>query len=119
MASGTVACGRMEDQASETMTTSLIDLRAGEAVAAMRQGDITAEAYAGALLDRCKAGEHLNAFISFDPQRVLEAARTADAARESGVALPLLHGLPIPVKDSVNTRDYATTGGTPALRFTL
>jgi mandelamide amidase len=27
-----------------------------------------------------------------------------------------LHGLPIPVKDSVNTADYPTTGGTPALR---
>ena len=27
-----------------------------------------------------------------------------------------LFGLPIPVKDSVNTRDYPTTGGTPALR---
>ena len=27
-----------------------------------------------------------------------------------------LFGLPIPVKDSVNTKDYATTGGTPALR---
>jgi mandelamide amidase len=27
-----------------------------------------------------------------------------------------LHGLPIPVKDSVNTKDYPTTGGTTALR---
>jgi mandelamide amidase len=27
-----------------------------------------------------------------------------------------LHGLPIPVKDSVNTKDYPTTGGTSALK---
>src|SRR5208337_4644700 len=27
-----------------------------------------------------------------------------------------LFGLPIPVKDSVNTRDYATTAGSPGLR---
>ncbi len=116
LVSGTVACGRVADNSSETMNTSLTDLTAGEAVAAMRQGDITAEAYAGALLDRCKAGQHLNAFISFDPQRVLEAARAADTRRASGALLPLLHGLPIPVKDSVNTEEYATTGGTPALR---
>jgi len=116
LASGAAACGKVEDDTSEAMTTSLIDLSATDAAAALRQGDITAEAYASALLDRCKAGEHLNAFISFDPQRVLQAARVADIKRSSGAALPPLHGLPIPVKDSVNTRDYPTTGGTNALR---
>jgi mandelamide amidase len=116
LASGTAACGRVENFSSETMTTSLTELTAGEAIAAMRQGDIPAEAYATALLERCEAGKHLNAFISLEPERVLEAARAADTKRASGAVLPPLHGLPIPVKDSVNTRDYATTGGTPALR---
>jgi mandelamide amidase len=116
LASGVAACGRTENESSEAMTSSLIDLSATEAVAAMRQGEISAEAYATALLHRCEAGKHLNAFISFEPERVLIAARAADAKRASGAALAALHGLPIPVKDSVNTSEYPTTGGTPALR---
>ena len=39
-----------------------------------------------------------------------------DALRSSGGALPALAGLPIVVKDNINTRDLPTTGGTPALR---
>ena len=116
LASGAGACSRTEDESSVAMTTPLTDLSATDAVAAMRQGDITAEAYAAALLDRCEAGKHLNAFISFEPERVLEAARAADIRRVSRAMLPPLHGLPIPVKDSVNTKDYPTTGGTTALK---
>tara|TARA_B100000809_G_C15121000_1_gene524292 strand:+ start:1246 stop:2775 length:1530 start_codon:yes stop_codon:yes gene_type:complete len=116
LATGAVSCGTEKDNLGQADMTSLIDLTAGEAVSAMLQGDISAEAYAGALLDRCQSGEHLNAFISFDPARVLEAAKAADASRALGAELPPLHGLPIPIKDSVNTAEYATTGGTRALR---
>ena len=51
-----------------------------------------------------------------EPQRVLEDARARDRERRAGAKPGPLFGLPIPVKDSVNTRDYPTTGGTPALR---
>jgi mandelamide amidase len=47
---------------------------------------------------------------------VLEAARAADKARAAGATLGMLHGLPIPVKDSVNTKDLPTSNGTRALR---
>ncbi len=70
----------------------------------MRQGELLAEDYAAALLQRCEAGEHLNAFITLDPPRVLERARESDRNRASGAELGPLHGLPIPVKDSVNTK---------------
>jgi Asp-tRNA(Asn)/Glu-tRNA(Gln) amidotransferase A subunit family amidase len=46
----------------------------------------------------------------------LEAARAADKARAAGATLGMLHGLPIPVKDSVNTKDLPTSNGTRALR---
>ena len=95
---------------------AMIELSATEAVAAMRGGVFSAESYARALLERCAAGRYLNAFITLEPETVLEAARTADRHRASGGALGLLHGLPVPVKDSVNTGDYPTTGGTNALR---
>lgn len=91
-------------------------LSAVDAVAHMRSGDLSAEHYAEALLARCAAGEALNAFITRDPARVLESARAADQRRRSGAPLGPLHGLPVPIKDSINTRDYPTTGGTPALR---
>ena len=42
--------------------------------------------------------------------------RACDRRRAGGAPLGPLHGLPIPVKDSLNTRDYPTTAGTPALR---
>jgi Asp-tRNA(Asn)/Glu-tRNA(Gln) amidotransferase A subunit family amidase len=94
----------------------VIELSAVEAVARMRQGDLKAEDYATALLARCDAGRHLNAFISISPERVKEAARAADRLRAAGGRLGPLHGLPIPIKDSVNTRDYPTTSGTASLR---
>lgn len=42
--------------------------------------------------------------------------RARDRERRDGKPTGLLFGLPIPVKDSVNTADYPTSGGTPALR---
>lgn len=96
--------------------TALCELSASAAVALMASGELTAEAYATALLARCGQGAHLNAFISLDESQVLEQARAADAYRAAGKPLGLLHGLPVPVKDSVNTADHPTTGGTNALR---
>jgi mandelamide amidase len=94
----------------------LIDLTASTAVARMRNGEIKAEDYARALLDRTQRFERLNAFRSLDRETVLEAARAADKLRASGARMGLLHGLPVPVKDSVNTAQLPTTNGTRALR---
>jgi mandelamide amidase len=96
--------------------TALCELSASAAVALMASGELSAETYATALLARCGQGAHLNAFISLDAGQVLEQARAADAHRAAGKPLGPLHGLPVPVKDSVNTSDYPTTGGTNALR---
>jgi len=96
--------------------TDLLELSAVDAVLALTRGEMTAERYAGALLAQCTTGQALNAFITLEPPRVLEAARAADRRRMSGGPTKLLHGLPIAIKDSLNTRDYRTTCGTPALR---
>ena len=82
----------------------------------MSEGSLTAERYAQALLARCHSARALNAFITLEPARVLKDARARDRERLAGQKPGPLFGLPIPVKDSVNTRDYPTTGGTPALR---
>ena len=97
-------------------TDQLLELTAVDVVAKLKSGEVTAERYASALLERCQEGKTLNAFITLPEEQVLEAARAADRLRASGAKLGALHGLPIPVKDSVNTKDMPTTGGTPALR---
>lgn len=94
----------------------LLNLSAVEALEAMRHGAISAEQYSLALIDRCERGKNLNAFITLDHERVLSAARAADKRRKSGAELGPLHGLPVPIKDSINTYDLRTTAGTPALR---
>jgi indoleacetamide hydrolase len=101
---------------ADTQRERLADLSAVEAVARMSRGELTCERYTEALLERCRAGGALNAFITLDPARVLEDARARDRERHRGSKPGALFGLPIPVKDSVNTRDYPTSGGTPALR---
>jgi Asp-tRNA(Asn)/Glu-tRNA(Gln) amidotransferase A subunit family amidase len=112
-----VGCGGREPKTErEVSSAELLELSAVDAVAALTRGDVTAEQYASALLAQCERGKSLNAFITLQPARVLEAARAADHLRSSGAKLGPLHGLPIPVKDSVNTKDLPTTGGTPALR---
>jgi mandelamide amidase len=94
---------------------ALTQLSATAAVAAMRAGEIKAEDYADSLLDWAERWQDLNAFRSLHPESVREAARAADQRRATGAALGALHGLPLPVKDSINTRTLPTTNGTRAL----
>jgi indoleacetamide hydrolase len=94
----------------------LTDLSAVQAVAAIRGGDLRAEDYARALLDRCEQLKDLNAFISLNPDAVLEAARNADQRRTQGAPLGALFGLPVPLKDSICTTALPTTSGTRSLR---
>ncbi len=94
----------------------LHDLGAGEAAAAIAHGEITALALAEALLARAKACAGLNAFIAIDADAVREAARAADVKRASGAALGALHGVPLALKDNLDTAALPTTGGTPGLK---
>jgi indoleacetamide hydrolase len=114
--SGAISNGLNEDRPPKDRDAELCNLGATEAVAHISQGTLSSERYAHALLARCHAARGLNAFITLEPAQVLEAARARDHERLAGAKLGPLFGLPIPVKDSVNTRDYPTTGGTPALR---
>lgn len=97
------------------MGSDLNALSAADAVQAMKSGDITAEAYAGALLERAEAQKDLNAWITLDHDAVMQSAAAADKRRERGEDLGLLHGLPLPIKDSVTTKGIRTTAGTPGL----
>lgn len=86
------------------------------AAQAMRRGELAAESYARALLAHNRRHRWLNAFISLDEELLLEAARRADQARAAGEPMGPLHGVPLAIKDNIETREYATTAGTEALR---
>ncbi len=103
---GATAAGAPSGGAAAGSESDLCNLSAVEAVAHMSQGALTSERYAQALLARCQAAHGLNAFITLEPARVLEDARARDRERLAGAKPGPLFGLPIPVKDSVNTRDY-------------
>jgi indoleacetamide hydrolase len=91
------------------------ELGVGEAAARLRAGELTAEALADALLARCAAAAPLNTFISLDPDKVRAAARHANQRRLRGEPLGPLHGVPLAIKDNIDTADYPTTAGTPGL----
>jgi indoleacetamide hydrolase len=91
-------------------------LTASQSVDAMRNGHLSAETYVRALLERAQQLSHLNSLITLNTVGAIDAAKRIDALRASGAALPSLAGLPIVVKDNINTVDMPTTGGTPALR---
>jgi Asp-tRNA(Asn)/Glu-tRNA(Gln) amidotransferase A subunit family amidase len=95
---------------------SYSELSLSEAAAHIRDGALTAEAYAEELLAVCERGKPLNAFITLDRERVLSEARAADLTRRNGDALGALHGIPIAIKDVFDVAGTPTTAGTPALR---
>jgi Asp-tRNA(Asn)/Glu-tRNA(Gln) amidotransferase A subunit family amidase len=115
IAAATVAATHAGWTLADQQGSELTDLSAIQAATAIRQGDIKAEDYAAALLARCETGKHLNAFISLEADRVMEAARAADQKRASGAALGALHGVPLAVKDNMQVIGYPTTAGTKAL----
>ena len=96
--------------------SELTALTATEVAKRIRDGDLSAVDYASALLARAKERSDLNLFISFRPDSVLEAAKAADEHRDSGAELGALHGIPVAIKDSVNTASLPTSNGTASLR---
>jgi Asp-tRNA(Asn)/Glu-tRNA(Gln) amidotransferase A subunit family amidase len=63
-------------------------------------------------LDRIGALDtELRAFITVAGDRAMEEARKADERTASGAPLPVLHGVPVAVKDEVWTRGIASSAG--------
>jgi Asp-tRNA(Asn)/Glu-tRNA(Gln) amidotransferase A subunit family amidase len=106
----------MNDTLSSSSQTStpevqrFASLGLAAAADAIRNGEMTSEAYTTALLRQAQSHADLNAFITIDEDSVLEAANNADKARSAGAEAPLL-GVPIGVKDSYLTAGLPTSIG--------
>ena len=92
---------------------TLIELSATEAVGKIRNGEISAEELVQACLDRIAETEPtVGAWAHLNPEHALDQARSADAARAQDLAVGPLHGLPVGIKDIIDTADFPTENGT-------
>src|SRR5207247_3663166 len=93
---------------------ALIHLTASEAAAEIARGVVSAEDYTRACLERIAAldGE-IKAFAHLDRDHALARARSLDERRANGHSLGPLHGIPVAIKDIIDTADYPTECGSP------
>ena len=92
--------------------TDLSDLTAAQAADVIAAGTASSEDVTAACLARiAQTEEAVGAFAFIDPDLALEQARESDAWRRSGRPIGPLHGVPVAVKDLIDTADYPTEYG--------
>jgi Asp-tRNA(Asn)/Glu-tRNA(Gln) amidotransferase A subunit family amidase len=78
----------------------------------LRAGSLTSVELTQAALDSIeRLNPILNAFVCVDAPVALAQARKADELFDQGLDLGPLHGIPVAVKDNIDTFDYVTTYG--------
>jgi Asp-tRNA(Asn)/Glu-tRNA(Gln) amidotransferase A subunit family amidase len=98
------------------LAEDLSTLTASEAAPRVASGSISSEELTRACLDRIAATEPVvHAFAHLDPEYALAQARESDAWRRSGKPIGPLHGVPVGIKDIIDTEDYPTECGTALL----
>ena len=86
-------------------------------LAALRSREISSFELVEACIARVEErNPSLNAVVAKDYERARECARRSDDARLAGRDLGPLHGLPMTVKDALQTAGLVTTSGAPSLR---
>jgi len=94
------------------MDIALNHLTAEAAATAIRNGEITSEELTRACLARIADREDVvHAWVNFKPETALRQARAADAAMAQGDQLGPLHGVPVGLKDIIDTHDFPTESG--------
>jgi Asp-tRNA(Asn)/Glu-tRNA(Gln) amidotransferase A subunit family amidase len=88
-------------------------LSASDTARAIRDGQISAEELAAACLARVREAEpQVQAWAFLDPEHVLAQARALDEYRRAGNPPGPLHGVPVGIKDIIDTSDMPTEDGT-------
>jgi len=100
----------------------LVEASVPELQLALRSHLITSEQLVQMYLNRIGAYDHagpmLNSFIHINPN-ALQEARDRDRDRHRGLAHGPLFGIPVLLKDNINTKDMPTTAGSVALEGSI
>ncbi len=79
----------------------------------IRKGEVASEEMVAACLDRIESTTpQLNAVVQVVGEKALEHARRADRALAAGGPVGPLHGIPMTIKDNLDTAGIVSTGGT-------
>ena len=88
-------------------------LGAGALVEGIRNGAFSAEAVVRSCLEQiAQVDDTVQAWAFLDPELALNQARAADQHQASGAPLGALHGVPVGIKDIIDTADMPTENGT-------
>ncbi len=109
--------GRAQNETFTVTEATIADIHA-----AMKRGTLTAARLVRIYLARIEAydqtGPSLNAVIMVNPDAVARAEELDVRFEQAGLTGPL-HGIPILLKDNVNTADMPTTGGSLSLEGSI
>jgi aspartyl-tRNA(Asn)/glutamyl-tRNA(Gln) amidotransferase subunit A len=118
MAVGAVAAqmlttvGFAKDKMEAGAVSELASLTLADAAAKVRSGAVTSTALTQACLERIEVYQpKLDAFITVMKSQALAAAAQLDAEQKAGKLRGPLHGVPLAIKDIIDTFDARTTGG--------
>jgi amidase len=77
---------------------------------AIAKGELTAESLVTSCLERIAVREpEVRAFVHYDPEAAISAAQRLDRSRQTGP----LHGIPVGIKDIIDTADMPTQCNSP------
>lgn len=105
---------------NRTTTFTLTEATIDDIHVAYRANALTCVELVQRYLDRIaaydKSGAALNAYVTLNPDALTEAARLDAALRKTGKFVGPLHGIPVAVKDQVETKGIPTSFGSIALQ---
>jgi len=106
----------MSQQVKISQDDPLLGLTLSESARRLRAGELSAEEIAAAVIAAAGSHTDLNAYASIDAKQLRESAVAADTSMRRGDEIGPLHGIPLILKDNINTRALPTSGGTPGLK---
>jgi indoleacetamide hydrolase len=101
--------------AAATTEDLILELDSADLLEQIRYGTLLAEQACEIFLQQYGRQRLLNAVTWIHPSDVLSRAREIDRVRYKGMQLPALAGLPILVKDNIDTAGFPTSAGTASL----